>query len=299
MSGAIRDWFKLRKKLASDPRVFRMASRLRDVPVTQDALYELAALGALVKFWGFADTHVSDNDRLNLGADEVNKIVGVANFCDLLPADWLKIIDAESVQLPDFLKHNGTSAKTRALGQVRTQRWRGSRDDTVTPPSRKRDERVTRKPSLEENRLDIKNPPNPPGGLDLIAWRNWVDYRKAVGKQIKPPSAEAAMRKLAAFGPAQAATVEHNIANSNQGLYPIPQAPRSNGYAPPAPNGAPAPALSAEWSELLAAGRAEGLGEPYKLETPQAYAERLRGYRARQRPKLDTSAVVSKLRGVQ
>jgi hypothetical protein len=298
MSGNSRDWFKFRKKLPTDPRVLRIASRLRDAAVTQDALYELAALGALAKFWGFADTHVSDDDRLNLGADEVNKIVGVANFCDLLPADWFKILDAECVQLPDFLKHNGTSAKTRALGQVRTQRWRNGRDDTVTPPSRKSDASVTRKPSLEEKRIDIKNPPNPPGGLDLLAWARWVDYRKAVGKQIKPPSADAAMRKLAGYGPAQAATVEHNIANGNQGLYAIPQPARSNGYASPSNGVSAAPPLSAEWSELLSAGRAEGLGEPYKLETPQAYAERLRGFRAKRGPRIDTSGLTAKLRGL-
>jgi hypothetical protein len=297
MSGSSRDWFKFRKKLASDPRTFRIASRLRNAGVTQDALHELAALGALAKFWGFADTHISDDDTLNLSADEINKVVGVANFCDFLPPDWLKILDSERVHLPDFLEHNGTSAKVRAMGQIRQQRYRHARNDTVTRVSRKSDAGVTRKASPEENRIDIrKETPLPPViGLNAEAWAAWASYRKAIRKPLKPASQELAQLELARFGADQMAVVNRSIAAGWTGLFELKNL---SGRAPQAPAAQPAQRDSAEWAELLAAASAEGMSKPYTNERVREYAERLQRWRNRSAPKIDTSAITQKLRGV-
>lgn len=64
-------------------------------------------------------------------------------------------------------------------------------------------------------------------GLNLEAWNRWFEYRGATKKPIKPPSIEAAMRELAAFGDSQVVVVQHSMANSYQGLF----APKSNGKA--------------------------------------------------------------------
>lgn len=300
MSGNIVDWFKFRKKLYADPRTIRIASRFRNAHVTQavtlDTLCELAALGALAKFWGFADTHVSDDNTLSLSADEVNKIVGVANFCEFLPADWLQILDAERVHLPDFLNHNGPSAKQRAMGAVRQARYRHGGENTVThvsrKPLRKSDAPVTREPSPEENRLDIrKDTPLPPSGLDAAAWGRWVEYRQQIKKPIKPVSTAGAMREMAALGSAQMAAVEHTIAQGWQGLQP----PKANGHAPGSVATAPAVRTTALMSELIAAATAEGFRKPHNLESPGVYADELRRYRNRDAPKIDTSKFLKRV----
>jgi Helix-turn-helix domain len=61
----------------------------------------------------------------------------------------------------------------------------------------------------------------PPSNLNVEAWHRWVKYRKQIRKPIHPASWLGAQRKLAAFGPDQAAVVEQSIANGWQGLFPL------------------------------------------------------------------------------
>ena len=56
-------------------------------------------------------------------------------------------------------------------------------------------------------------------GLNAKAWETWTDYRKKIGKPLKPVSIPAAQRKLAAL-PFQMEAVEHSIANGWTGLFP-------------------------------------------------------------------------------
>ena len=58
-------------------------------------------------------------------------------------------------------------------------------------------------------------------GLDVSAWEQWVEYRRAIKKPIKPVSEEMAQKALAKFGPDQMAVVGQSIANSWQGLFPV------------------------------------------------------------------------------
>lgn len=69
-----------------------------------------------------------------------------------------------------------------------------------------------------------KNPPTPQGGevvegLNLEAFKQWDQYRKAIKKPIKGPSRQAAMQALAAFGDEQMSVVRNSMANGYQGLF--------------------------------------------------------------------------------
>ena len=73
---------------------------------------------------------------------------------------------------------------------------------------------------------EISNPETipdepPPSNLNVEAWHRWVQYRKQIRKPIQPASTLAAQRKLAAFGPDQAAVVEQSIANGWQGIFAL------------------------------------------------------------------------------
>ncbi len=58
-------------------------------------------------------------------------------------------------------------------------------------------------------------------GLDLVAWDTWVQYRSDLGKPIKTCSASMMAKKLAGFGPHQAAVVTQSAENQWSGLFAL------------------------------------------------------------------------------
>src|SRR5688572_14835110 len=100
-------WIKFEKDLLTDPRVLRIARNLE----ARWKLYETTGegkgfefgndeplpavtlvFGALVRIWSLADTHLGSDDLLPLGITELDEVVGIPGFCELLPADWLEPI---------------------------------------------------------------------------------------------------------------------------------------------------------------------------------------------------------------
>src|SRR5687768_13787271 len=108
-------WIKFEKDLLTDPRVLRIAKSLesrwhlyQDDGGEQYSACNAKALpavtlvcGALVRIWCLADTHVGADDVLPLGKVELDEVLGIPGFCDLLPLDWLEPIDEHAVKLPD------------------------------------------------------------------------------------------------------------------------------------------------------------------------------------------------------
>ena len=229
---AVRGWIKFEKELLNDPRVLKIASRLCHAAVTPChadvthlARTRLTVIGALIALWSFADTHIRDDNTLETGKDEIDALIGIAGFCDLLPRDWFLVLDADHVELPGFLVHNGIQAKKRSLAQRRQQKHRSQHNAPVTRPSRKRHApSVTN--ALPDLDLDLdlykkKTEEGVPADVNAVALAMWLDYRQAAKKPIKPYSMAALHKKLAKFGTheAQLAAVEHSIGNQYQGVY--------------------------------------------------------------------------------
>lgn len=114
-------WIKSETALEGDPRVKRMARIL--APDNQERGITLA-LGGLTRLWYLADKYIGDDDVLPFGIDEINEVIGVQDFCSLIPVNWLEVIDATHVKLPEYQVHNGPTAKARAQGAVRASRYR-------------------------------------------------------------------------------------------------------------------------------------------------------------------------------
>lgn len=311
-------WIKVDKDLIDDPRVLdaahclankyiiahtitgRGGSDLSEVELLRFACN--AVTGALVTLWKYADEHIRDDDTLPITREALDALLGITDFFDLMPPEWVDELDDGTIILPRYCEKNALIAKKKTAlksnARVKAFRARNKGKGNAISNAHVTDVTTRYTPVTkmvdQDQDLDLKKEtPLPPCiDLDMKAWDAWVSYRKAVGKAIKPASLELAQLDLAKYGLNQLAVVNQSIAAGWRGLFEL----KANGKAAPSSTATPAPPLSAEWSELLAAGRAEGLGEPYKLETPQAYAERLRGYRARQRPKLDTSQFLSKAR---
>jgi hypothetical protein len=151
-----------------------------------------------------------------------------------MPSDWLEIIDAKSVKLPDFHRHNGTESKRRALSQKRTERHRNA---TPLQPTEvvSRTSVTSALPDLDQTKTrPIKKKKASqfeiPSGLHEPSWNRWLEYRKDVGKPVKPASMQAAASDLAKYGTQQPEVVQQSIAAGWQGLFPLkPNGAHGNG----------------------------------------------------------------------
>jgi hypothetical protein len=280
-------WIKFEKELRSDPRVLRMAGILRELHGEIGNASVTLVLGGLAQIWFLCDTHIGQDDVLPLGIDDINQFIGVKGFAEILPQDWLQVIDAHHVKLPNYHVHNGTVAKKKALTQKRVTKHRLARNGSAL-----QELKSCNAPALPDQDLDHirKDTPLPPlTDLDMGAWRAWLAYRKSVGKTLKPASHGLAQIAMAKFGKNQMAVVNQSIAAGWTGLFDL----KTNGSTAPV-SIATAP-ISAEWAELVAAATAEGFRKPHNLERLQVYADELRRYRNRGAPKIDTTAITAKL----
>lgn len=124
-------WIKLEKDLREDVRVKRMAREL--VPrCNACALHAVTlVLGGLVQLWMHADTFARDDDTLEITAAEIDELTGIEGFAELIPQDWLEVLDATRVKLPDFQKHNGSEAKRKAQTAKRVSKHRALHSNGV------------------------------------------------------------------------------------------------------------------------------------------------------------------------
>jgi hypothetical protein len=117
-------WIKFEKDMANDPRLLELAVQMadaaclssgnRDLPRQESvALYCNALRGALVTLWCYADTHIRDDDTLDMGAGAVEALVGIDNFCELLPQEWIEITEDGAVKLPGYCVKNGVISRRK------------------------------------------------------------------------------------------------------------------------------------------------------------------------------------------
>lgn len=242
-----------------------------------------ALRGALVTLWVYADTHIRDDDTLPCDAFALDAIVGLDGFCEVMPDEWLVVEADGGVRLPGYCVKNGLNAKRKRAedGRERTRRWRqrqgGNRDASrarhgevsVTVDLDQDQDHIS---SLRSESASASNGRSPPKGkgiadalaaasavpnLDADAWARWVQYRRSIGKTLKPASLPAAAKQLAKFGAQQSAVVEQSIANGWQGLFAVKaqvlalNAPQSKPSSVDA-DGIPTWATPEERAEILA-----------------------------------------------
>lgn len=116
------DWIKCRVDLPTDPAVIAMAAALD--------CDEFDVVGRLMAFWAWADRHVSENGH---APSVTGKWIDRAFRCDgfaqaMASVGWL-VIDATGVTIPRWSRHNGTSAKDRALAADRKRKERNADKD--------------------------------------------------------------------------------------------------------------------------------------------------------------------------
>jgi hypothetical protein len=256
-------WIKLEKELREDRRFTRMVDALLSrknesvTSVTQMRLLERNAvtqvLGGLAQLWMFADSHIREDDTLDITADEIDQLVGIEGFTKLMPSDWLEVFDANSVRLPDFQAHNGTEAKKRAVTAKRVKRHRirtavsdvtQEKRTSVTRalPDQTRPDQTETRPEEREERtravsVVIDKGTALVGGVSAVleVWRRdvpecnadafarWIVHCETSGKMLGAPQRLGQAKQLAGNGDfsAQAEVVEFCISQGWKTLVPI------------------------------------------------------------------------------
>lgn len=170
-------WIKMRLDLDDDPAVISIAART--------GLDEFAVIGRLQNLWSWADRQATDGHAAGVTTAWINRRVRHDKFAEaMIDVGWL-LADEAGVTFPNFDRHNGESAKNRAMAadRKRVQRARdagqGDGHEEGTPASRgERDEGVTREDKRRRDKEERENAGAKPGRNDYpVDFENaWTAY---------------------------------------------------------------------------------------------------------------------------
>jgi hypothetical protein len=111
-------WIKIEHWTQDKPEVFVMADSLGIDPD--------AVLGKLVRIWVWADQQTIDGNAGSVTLSLLDRLTGVTGFAKaMLGAGWLRQV-GDGVQFVNFDRHNGETAKKRALTARRVDKHRAS-----------------------------------------------------------------------------------------------------------------------------------------------------------------------------
>ena len=179
------DWIKLEKATADKPEVLRMARALK---LDRDSVF-----GKLLRVWIWFDGNSVDGNVDGAVDADVDALVSHSGFADAMRnVGWLT--DTESgagLQLPKFDRHNGETAKKRALKNNRQTNWRQKKDAQASTPA-------STSASTREEKRRVTTPIVPLPGDDLFPdgfARFWEIWPAGERKQAKGKCAEVWKRR--------------------------------------------------------------------------------------------------------
>ncbi len=199
------DWIKMRTDLHDDPEVLRLSAMLK--------IDRFAVVGRLATLWAWADKHTTDGTS-SVTPLLLDDIVSHQGFADAMTVvGWLEVTD-KGIRFPKFSRHNGKSAKKRALTSRRVATHRKRTDNVnVTLPAlareEKRREEVTPRAAL-------------PAWVPKDAWDGYVEMRVKIKKPMTERAKALAIGKLDALrgkGYEPAAVLDEATEKSWQGIY--------------------------------------------------------------------------------
>lgn len=142
------DWMKFEKATLEKPEVFRIAG---DLGIDPDAV-----VGKLLRVWNWFDDQSRDGHAPVTIETLLDRYTGVPGFVQAMErAGWMERTDDGRLCVPNFGRHNGSPAKSRASAQKRQQKHRSGVTDDVTPASQpERDTTVTREEKRREEDVE-------------------------------------------------------------------------------------------------------------------------------------------------
>jgi hypothetical protein len=168
------DWIKLQKDTPDKPEVLAIATRMNLDPD--------AVVGKLVRIWSWFDTHTIDGNANSVTFSLLDRLAGITGFAEQMTfVGWLDQ-KGHVLTLPNFEYHNGETAKKRALGKNRQDKFRNNEESNAKSNASSVTESLPEK-RREEKSIDIQKeratsvacPPD----VDQQIWDDWKQLRKA------------------------------------------------------------------------------------------------------------------------
>lgn len=241
-------WIKFDIATSEKPEVWQMATQL--------ALDPDAVVGKLLRVWAWFDEHTTDGNAPSVTKALLNSKLSVSGFCECMIAVGWMIESEGQISLPNFDRHNGTTAKNRALTAQRvgshkerkqrvTQNFEKSNAQSVTTA-------LPREEKIREDKNNLNTPPNPQGGkrerkkkVDFIpappfdefdmptshkcevlrnAWNEWIAYRGSRGMEVSKISGVKSINALSRMAVNEAvASINRSIARNWENIIPCPR----------------------------------------------------------------------------
>jgi hypothetical protein len=218
------DWIKVQHVTPGKPEVFAIAGRLGIEPD--------AVVGKLLRVWIWADQQTTDGNAPSVTFALLDHEARQAGFAAALVAvGWLRQ-DGDNLQFSNFDRHNGETAKKRALGSNRQQASRKRNADSVTKSDtealQKRDQRREEKKLKEKPERTEQGQAYIPGKMNtpecLQAFEQWCDYLDeakldAINPRYNGVQAQAVWQQANRIGPETwPLCVQYSIANGYKSI---------------------------------------------------------------------------------
>lgn len=158
------DWLKVETCTPDKPEVIGIADILGIAPAH--------AFGSLFLIWRWFDQHTVEGNASFVTKVTIDRLAGNAGFADAMQrVGWLICNDDGTVAVPHFDRHNGETAKQRALTAKRVAK---SKAKSNGKGSEEGNAKVTDSalPREEKRREDINTPLPPMGAFDCF-WKAW------------------------------------------------------------------------------------------------------------------------------
>lgn len=128
------DWIKLQHSVFEAPEVLTIADTLEMPPAH--------VVGCLARIWSWADQQSENGNALSVTKVTLDRLCGVAGFAEaMLSTGWLAGND-RNLSFPNFERHNGNTAKKRALTAKRVSEHKKRKGNAeVTQPALPREEK--------------------------------------------------------------------------------------------------------------------------------------------------------------
>ena len=190
------DWIKMEVALPDKPEVWRMAGVLS---IDADSV-----VGKLLRVWAWFDSHTEDGNAVGVSYPLLDRVAGVAGFAEAMAlVGWLEQ-NGHVLTLPKFGRHNGKTAKNRALTNERVAKSRTKQRDcndesnagtvtgivskTVTREEKRREEKNSASNNVVGGpRPTVEAPPAFSGESDLQALNGKHIVPLATGWELPEP----------------------------------------------------------------------------------------------------------------
>jgi len=222
------DWIKLQKDTPDKPEVLAIASRMNLDPD--------AVVGKLVRIWSWFDTHTIDGNANSVTFSLLDRLAGVTGFAEQMTfVGWLDQ-KGHLLSIPNFEYHNGETAKKRALGKNRQDKFRNNDESNANSnapsvikasPEKRREEK-----SIKENKEDATSVAFVlPDWIPTETWEQFLEMRKRIKKPPTDYAIKLLIDKLSRFrsnGQDVKQVLEKSITSGWQDVFEIKGNPADN-----------------------------------------------------------------------